>query len=404
MESKIKNQKSKTASRPGKLFSRVVLENTRRVRYDIAEWRQALKIAEDVRNPNRARLYNIYADAGLDALLTSQLQNRKLQTLGNRYELVNQSGEPDEQYTRLLTEGGWFIKFMSQLLDTQYWGHSLWEISIDVRTGPVINLIPRKHVKPKTGELLEHEFDANGIPYREMREYGRFIIEAGDSDDLGLLNRTVPHVLQKRFAQSCWSEFCEIFGMPLRTLKTNTSDPEMLHRAEEMMRSLGASATAVIDGSEVIEYADATNGTGEVYKALINLCNAEISLLIQGAILGQDTEHGTRGKEQVSMDMLSNLVEADMMYVESFVNSTLLPALAASDVIPPDMRFRFRKSEDLDGLWAKVKDSLIHYDIPADWIEDKFGIPVTEKNADLAITREEKQPGTSPEESLSFFG
>ncbi|WP_446662918.1 phage portal protein family protein, partial [Flavobacterium psychrophilum] len=35
-----------------------------------------------------------------------------------------------------------------------------------------------------------------------------------------MLNKAVSHVLFKRFAQSCWSELCEIYGIPPRVLKT----------------------------------------------------------------------------------------------------------------------------------------------------------------------------------------
>jgi hypothetical protein len=365
--------------RPGKLFSTIVLQNMRRARYDIAQWRQALKIAENVDNPNRARLYDIYTDCGLDALLTSQLQNRKLQTLGTACEIVNEAGEPDETYTRMLQESAWFPLFVGQLLETPWWGHSLWEIFGNSFDSLAMNLIPRKHVKPQTGEVLDHEYDTGGAPYREMREYGRYLIEAGGHDDLGLLNKAVPHILMKRFAQSCWSEFCEIFGMPMRTLKTNTGDPEMLSRAEAMMHTMGAANYSIIDDSEVMEYAEASNATGDVYKYLIALCNNEISLLVLGSILGQDTEHGTRGKEQVSLDILSYLVKADVTGVQNYINSSLFPALAASGFIPANLSFRYRESEDLDTLWTKVKEALIHYDIPAEWIEDKFGIPVTVK-------------------------
>ena len=383
------------------LFAKVVHQNTRRVRYDIAEWRKALKVAENVHNPNRTRLYNIYTDSSLDALLTSQIQNRKLQTLGTPYELLNQNGEPELQQTNVLTESTWFPNFLSQLLDTPYWGHSLWEITTD----PVaITLIPRKHVKPQTGEMLIQEFDTGGIAYRQMREYGRYIIETGDNYDVGLLNKAVPHILMKRFAQSCWSEFCEIFGMPMRTLKTNTTDPEMLYRAEQMMQSMGAANYSIIDESETLEYAEAVRSNGEVYQALINLCNQEISLLVMGAILGQDTQHGTRGKEQVSFEILSNLVKADTVYIENFVNSTLLPALVHSGVIPPELRFRFREFDDLEALWTKTREALIHYDIAPEWIEDKFGIPVTPKQQPDPFGAQALKASLAANAEANFFG
>ncbi len=361
------------------LYSKIVLQNIRRIRYDIGQWRQALKIAENVDNPNRARLYDIYYDALLDALLTSQMENRKLQVMGTPYELITEANKPDGKYTTMFQNSMWFPKFLNQLLDTDYWGHSLWEISSDKNGNPVINLIPRKHVKPQTGEVLEYEYDTTGIAYRKMREYGKSLIETPGNNNLGLINKAVPHVLMKRFAQSCWSEYCEMFGMPMRTLKTNTSDPEMLNRAEEMMKTMGAANYSIIDESEILEYAEASNSKGEVYKYLITLCNNEISLLILGSILGQDTEHGSRGKEQVSFDMLSNLVKADITSTANYINASLLPALACNGFIPGELSFRFRQVEDINKLWEKARDLMPHYDVPPEWIKDKFGIPVTKR-------------------------
>jgi len=208
----------------------------------------------------------------------------------------------------------------------------------------------------------------------------------------------------KRFAQSCWSEFCEIFGMPMRTLKTNTTDPEMLYRAEQMMQSMGAANYSIIDESETLEYAEAVRSNGEVYQALINLCNQEISLLVMGAILGQDTQHGTRGKEQVSFEILSNLVKADTVYIENFVNSTLLPALVHSGVIPPELRFRFREFDDLEALWTKTREALIHYDIAPEWIEDKFGIPVTPKQQPDPFGAQALKASLAANAEANFFG
>ncbi len=361
------------------LYSQVVRQNIRRIRYDIGQWRKALKIAENVDNPNRARLYDIYFDVLLDALLTSQMQNRKMQVMGTPFKLMTKDNRPSDRYTAMLQNSMWFYTFLNQLLDTDYWGHSLWEITKDKNGDPVINLIPRKHVKPQTGEVLEYEYDTSGVAYREMREYGKTLIETPGNDNLGLLNKAVPHILMKRFAQSCWSEFCEMFGMPMRTLKTNTSDSEMLNRADDMMRTMGTANYSIIDESEILEYAEANNSNGEVYKQLIALCNNEVSMLILGAILGQDTEHGTRGKEQVSFDILSDLVKADIMGVENFINASLLPALEYNGFLPIGLSFQFCPIEDINKLWAKARDLMPHYNVSTEWINDKFGIPVIQR-------------------------
>ena len=72
-------------------------------------------------------------------------------------------------------------------------------------------------------------------------------MEFGSPRNYGLLNKAVPHALFKKFAHSCWSELCEIYGIPPRYIKTNTQDPEMLDRAEQMLRDMGSAAYFIID-------------------------------------------------------------------------------------------------------------------------------------------------------------
>lgn len=384
-------------NRPNKVYSTVVQTQARRTRYDIENWRRALKSAESIDNPNPVALYDIYFDALLDALLTSQLENRTLQLIGTPYEIQLENGEPDEESTSKLSSDLWFPEFQKEYSDTKWWGHSLFEFGTN--NGVLyFDLIPRKNVRAKEGIVLKRQSDINGTNYRDLREFGSWLIEAGSITSVGLLNRAVPHVLMKRFAQSCWSEFCEIYGMPTRVLKTNTSDPTMLSRAKEMMQQWGSNAWAIIDESELVEFVEAMNGTGQVYSSLITLCNSEISLLASGAIIGQDTVHGTRGKEQVSADMLADLVRADRTDFENYANSTLLPALYKIGYMPAGRKFRFKPLEDLDSLWSKTKDALPYYNIDKAWVHDKFGIPLEDKNT-FGVESLNAKNGDAP-----FFG
>jgi len=385
--------RKKTTTREGKVYATVVETAVRRTRYDMAMYRQAQKSAENIDNPNPVRLYDMYSDILVDALLTSQIENRKLQVTSTPYEVRNADGTPNDEHTALFHNSLWYPQFLSNLLDTIWWGHTLLEFNL--KNGELeVELIPRKHVRSRAGVVLQRQDDSKGIEYRKLKEYGNWLIEAG-GNGLGLLNKAVPHVLMKRFAQSCWSEYCEIFGMPTRTLKTNTSDPDMLNRAENMMRQMGAAGWAIIDETEILEFAEANNGNGEVYKTLITLCNSELSLLNSGAIIGQDTEHGTRGKEQVSLDILSYLVAADVSWVENYCNAKLFPALYKIGYIPAELKLAYKQEEDLDSLWNKVSVAMPYYDINPQWIADKFNIPVSPRTTgvnELSVKKLEAKP------------
>jgi|WetSurMetagenome_2_1015567.scaffolds.fasta_scaffold14226_6 phage gp29-like protein len=365
--------------REGKTYSQIIEQAVLRTRTSISDWRTAIKIAENVYNPKRVKLYNIYSEIILDSLLTSQVQNRKLRAISSKFELIDANGEVDEDSLNLIIQSKWLSRLLDDLLDTNYWGFTVIELYTTVGGELDYRLIPRKHIIPEQGLITKWEGDLEGIAYREMREYGSWILDFGKPKDLGLFNKTVPHVLMKRFAQSCWSELCEIYGIPPRIGKTNTQDPEMLGRMERMMREMGSAAWMIIDDTEEFEFAQGVSTKGEVYESLIRLCNNEISLLFSGAVIGQDTKNGNESKETISIGLLDQLVESDKKQMVEWWNSILLPALYRIGFLPEGLTFRYPKQEDLAALWKMTMDAAERFDIPPEYINDKFGIPVKPK-------------------------
>jgi len=129
-------------------------------------------------------------------------------------------------------------------------------------------------------------------------------------------------------------------------MKTNTQDPAMLDRAEMMMRDMGAAAWFIIDDSEEFEFATGAVTTGDVYNNLIKLCNNENSILIVGAIIGQDTKNGNESKEKVSVQQLMRLVESDKRLVEGYMNTVALPGLFKIGLLPEGLTFAYDPQED----------------------------------------------------------
>ena len=173
-------------------------------------------------------------------------------------------------------------------------------------------------------------------------------------------------------------ELCEIYGIPPRVMKTNTRDMAALKRAERMMNDMGAAAWFIIDESETFEWAsNSIPSTGEVYNGLIKLCRDNISLLISGAIIGQDTKYGSKGKEESSQESLQNLVNADQTLVEQYMNEKVLSALYAIGVLPEEkLSFHYDQVEDLSELWQRTIDLMPYKNIPDQWIKDKFGVEI----------------------------
>lgn len=355
---------------------KIAKKSTSQTRQDIASWNSALRQANSVESPKRVLLQKLYNNIMLDALLTSQLENRRMITTSAPFT-IKKGDTTDDQTTALLKSLPWFSDLTGHIVDTQFTGSALIEFVTNKEGIPAIKLLPKTNVIPNIGTLLLDETNTTGIDYRNTKEYGNWLIEIGDSDDLGLLNKAVPHVLFKRFAQSCWSELCEIYGIPPRVLKTNTQDAAMLSRGESMMRDMGAAAWFIIDDSESFEFAKGADTNGDVYSNIIRLCNNEMSLLISGAVIGQDTKNGNESKEKISVEQLMKLADGDKRLVEATMNTVVLPAMFKIGIVPDGLTFAFDAQENTAELFERTKELLQFYEVDPEWVKGKFSVEVT---------------------------
>ncbi len=401
-----KNKKKKQAKKGNSLqiTRNIKTKSLARTRSDVMVWKNSLSMAQNAENPKMFPYYNLVSDMLLDAHATSQIQNRKLKTIGANFSIKKANGETHEELTNQLQKSVWFNDIVGYILDSEYFGYTLLELNRteneEITTGqlptPIISLVPRQNVIPQQGIIVKDYSDDKGIDYINASEYGTWLLDFGKVGDLGIINKAIPHILFSRFAQSCWSELCEIYGIPPRVMHTNTQDPNALRRAEQMMTDMGAAAWFIIDETEKFEFAQSSgNATGQVYDGLIKLCRDNISILFSGAIIGQDTKHGSKGKEQSSQDVLQDLVNADQTIVEQYMNDKVLPALYRIGVLPEDgLSLVYDQVEDIGELWNRTKDLLPFKEIDNEWIKTKFGIEVT---GDRSATG-------SNNLSLDFFG
>lgn len=393
----------KTTARREGYIRNIIPKTISRTRSDIATWRSALRAADNVDNPRRARLMNLYDDVMLCAHLTSQIELRRKASLLTPFE-IRVGDKIDDEATKALNAAAWATELNTHILDSVMYGHTLVELTTTRNAvEPIaVNLVPRQNVIPEKGTLLFREDDSRGLQYREVREFGTFILEFGKDHDYGLLNKAVPHVLFMRFAQSCWSELCEIYGIPPRFMKTDTQDPAMLDRAEAMLRDMGAAAYFIIDRTEEFQFAKGADTDGDVYNNLIALCKEAVSVLINGAVIGQDTVNGNRSKEESSIGLFEKLVQADRKMLAGYWNSVVIPALVYIGILPEGSVFSWQQEEDIEKLWAMVVQLLPFKDVPNDWIEEKFGIVCTDKTptmpGQLAAARL-----AAPSQEVDFF-
>ena len=377
-----KTGRKKPANERDTLRARIIEKAVSQTTKDMADWRKAKKEAANVDSPKRVKIIELLLDIYQDTLLTSQVEQRIERSMAAPWRIVNAAtGDENEDAGAALRASTGFADILYYILETPYWGHSLLELGHTVNVAGEadisVTLLPRQNVVPNRGKLLFDVSNDAGVVYRELPEAGVSLIEFGDDDDLGLLNKAVPMALFKRFAVQCWSQLCEIYGIPPRYLKTDTTDPAMLDRAEAMMRDIGAAAWFIIDTTEEFQFANAIPATGEVYQNLVDCCDAQMSLIIAGAQLGQDTRNGNRSKEEISIELLEKKAAADRRLAENHINARVLPALYMMGFVPAGLRFEWIAEEDDSDLWQRVKDAMPFYTIDPEWIKKRFGIEVT---------------------------
>jgi len=394
-------EKKELKERPNKVLDTIIRTSKARARRQVGDWRQALRSAENVDNPKRSQLYNIYNDVLIDADLSAEIGKRMNSLLESDFDLYDEKGNPDPEATALINKA-WFTKLLTFAWQSRTWGHSLIEITKLTEDGKIsdVEIVNRWHVVPERGIVVKNVGDESGIDFRQNTKYTPWLFEVGENEDLGLINKIVPHVLYKRFAQGSWSEFTELYGVPPRFVKTDTRDNAHLNRLENMLRDMGTSTYGVFDKEEEFGTLDVPNSDGSLFSNLMMASGNAISKLLNGSVIGEASGDGSRAKEQVGMDLSLQIWDGDKTWMERIINEQWLPKLEELGYPISGLHFEFNREKNLQQEWNIVSGILQHFTVEPDYIKDTFGIPVIEQkmNPQLPTGGETKAKGSS-----SFF-
>lgn len=364
--------------------NKIMPTQTWRTHWTIPMWRNALIAAENTINPNRRLLLTLYKDLILDPQVASAIQSRKMKTLSKAYQLVDKEGNVNIEATELINTS-WFRKYMELVLDSQYWGFSL------IQFGDIFNdsftsveEVPRYNVRPEKGFEFVGEFPeaSQGISWNDA-PYNNWTQFVGEHDNLGLLNKAAPIVIWKRDAMTAWATYQEIFGMPMRVGKTNIKDTELLDNMKDMMQNMGRASWGVFDIEETIEFIIAGGkggNTSKVFEDMIRLMDEQISKLIFGQTMTAD-DGSSKSQAEVHENVANDYAGSDQLFIEAETNTGLLPMLIRDGFKFTGLKFRFDNTENRTATEQIAIDSLLFpfYDVPEDYILEKYGTPVTKK-------------------------
>ena len=371
------------------IYKNVVKTQLVRERQDIKKWRNALQSAESIQMPNRSPLMKVYQDIILDAHLNSLIKTRKHLLTASPFNLYS-NGEIDEEATKSLDQQ-WFYEFLNLALDSVFYGFEViqfGDIKNEVFTW--VRKIPEQYLVPEYG-IIKKSFGAEsvGIKYNE-KPYDVWCIPVGNAMyDFGLLNYATPLVLYKKNALGYWSDYCELFGVPIRKIHTNTRDEDRRRNAEEMMENMGSAGWGVFDTDDIFDtLSDGKTDAYNVFDKLVDRSNGELSKLILGVTMATDNG-SSRSQAEVHENILKKYTISDKRMITGVINDKLLPLLKFHRMIPENIdAFNF---EDIDVLEVMdvetiVKDLQNNYDFDTDELSDKFGLTITEKVVDSTNT------------------
>ncbi len=359
------------------IIVQLALETKNRSRKEINDWRRGIRQAEDPEEPRRYILHDLYDDLKTDGHLQSLIQTRELATLSTRYYIANKKdGNEIPEKTELL-EKAWFIFLMRDCIESIITGFRV--IELRDRTKMSFEAVPGRNVIPEKSLVVFEATGDEGVFY-DTPEWDSYLIRAGQTKDLGIMNDIVPQLIWKRNAQQSWAEFSEKFGIPLVSATTNKTSDKDLARIQYMLEQLGEAAQAVLPEGTTIDIKEGASASRvDVYDKQIERCNSEMSKRILGGTMVSDNGSSRSQSEVHERTLDDKIAGFDRKIIAFLVNDQVLPLLAKHGMpFTENDKFVFdeQKKRDLNKLWEIVNEILDKYDVPDEWVSKTFNIPI----------------------------
>lgn len=358
-----------------------------RITTDLSKYRIAVTAAENIYNPQRYTLYQLYQQTELDAQVTACIQQAKDLILSCEFYVYNKDGSENDEKTKLIRQK-WFMDYLDYAIDSIYWGHSLIQFEDIISVNGIdvfkeVELVPRMYVKPEYHMVMAStaSLPPDGIDYLEQ-PYINWSISVGKSRDLGLFLKITPLVIWKKNAIGAWAEFIEKFGSPIRIGKTDSTDQQSVDNMEGMLRNMGVAAWGLFKTDDIIELVESSHSDAyAVFDKMIERCNSEIAKLILGQT-GSTDEKSFVGSAEVHERMLNKVGYRIKQLIYSINNNQLIPMMNSLGFGLEGCYIDI-ESEDEFSLEQKGKFDIEllktgMYKFTPEYLKDKYGAEVME--------------------------
>jgi len=376
----------------------ISLSSNSRPTRDVGDLTAAIKQAENIVNPLRYNLYNIYREnldivphlSAIVGVRHSTLQQRNLQ-------YVNKKGKVDEELTEWL-KSPQFKRFVYEILDTKFWGFSLFDFT--AYSGQQwfgFDLINRKHVDPIRKVVYSRETGQGPMPYNDkIRE--KYIMPVGEERDLGILKTASFVAIHIRQLMSDMMSYTELAGNNFTVIKTKNNDPKINTQVMDAVRNLSSNGTLQLpEGvADVNMESMSSSQQNQLFTSIMDLLNKELSKLILGSTMVID-EGSSRSQGEVHERTTANVYESDATYLLDVLNyqfAEKLPLFGKN----PSGKFIFEEShtaEDMAELDKDIKLKSLGLSLTPEYLAEKYGYP----KESITTTQEQTQPNNDTPEN-----
>jgi hypothetical protein len=353
-----------------------------RVSQGAQSFKLGVQAAESVMYPNRYLLMQTYQQIVVDGQMQASLLQRKMRVASQKFNLIDSEGNIDKEKTRLLRTA-WFSKAMDLAMDSKFWGFSLIQFApIEDSEMLTVELVPRIYVVPEFDLVRTTTATVTEGKKFTKKPYSNWCVGVGDKRDLGLLQKCAPYIIWKNNAMGAWAEFCEIFGLPIRVVKTDVTDDVTRRNAENMMANMSVSSWAVLGLNDEYEILQTNRSDSfQVFDKFAERCNSEISKIMLGQT-GTTEEKAHVGSAAVHQDIAEMVGRKDLLDMEFVVNDQFLPMFREIGFEFEGLTFEYDMNEVLAlGEQAKIESLFMPYmQFNKEYLEKKYKMQIDKMN------------------------
>ena len=286
-----------------------------------------------------------------DLHIQSVLQTRRLAVLQAPWIVTPADDSPAAQeHAELLTrvtELDSFSEMLWTVSDAVYRGFAVSEILWDLQES---TWLPGQF-KERDQRWFKWHRETGELRLRDNSEFGaeldrgKFIVHCGQSSAgrpqlAGLMYPLAVYYVYKQFSLRDWLAYAEVFGMPVRVGKHDSSATEEdIRTLQDAVKQIGSDAGAVIPETMKLEFMSASTGSsagGALYENLLRWSNAEISKGVLGQTMTVEdgsSEAQARVHENVRFDIL----RADVVRIAQTLKQQLVKPVIDLNFGPQDV-------------------------------------------------------------------